>query len=64
MLKDGSPTTDSSELALLASLLLIQVGARAWYEHVPPACNPVGPLSRAALEDPWVQEKLHSGAWT
>eukprot|EP00971_Amphidinium_carterae_P160373 3179452-Amphidinium_carterae.1 len=51
MLKAGSPTTDSSDLALLASLLLTQVGARVWYEHAPSACNPADPLSRAAHED-------------
>eukprot|EP00971_Amphidinium_carterae_P253627 5035286-Amphidinium_carterae.1 len=50
-------------MSIKAAFLLARLGCRTWYEHVPSAANPADPLSRAALDDPWVCSHVASGTW-
>eukprot|EP00971_Amphidinium_carterae_P312962 6219348-Amphidinium_carterae.1 len=60
MVKAGSPSEDNSTMALHASLCLVRLQCRVWYEHVRTEANPADPLSRAAEKDPWVAAKLET----
>ena len=63
LIKAGSPTETMCQPALRASAMLAGLRARVWYEHVPSLDNPADVLSREALEDKKVKDKVNSGEW-
>ena len=63
LVKAGSPTETMCRPALIASANMAGLNARIWYEHVPSPDNPADVLSRDAIADAEVAEKVEKGVW-
>ena len=63
LVKGAAPAAAAARMSLFAHASLAARGVSAFFDWVDSDANPADPLSRLGFLDPFVSERLASGAW-
>ena len=63
LVKGAAPADQAARMSLFAHASLAARGVSAFFDWVDSDANPADPLSRLGFTDPFVSERLDSGAW-